>query len=223
MSPRFINAQVRSTLRRLVVGLCLGAYLAMAIGFPLPRATQVEAGAKPFPCQHHRCGCHSAEHCWRSCCCMSMQEKLAWARKNGVKPPDFVLAAADVEAEGHDDNDVGSCCSPRAGKQASCCSSRANGPRKACCSAGMIKHGEPDSVQGKPQNSAHDIDWVLGIHAQKCHGLASLWISSGAVMPAPASLNVPVDSTPPLWWSTPMVCVLQAVSKQPDVPPPRHA
>jgi hypothetical protein len=214
MSPRFITAPFRSTLRHSLVGLCLVAHLATTIGFPLPQTAPVEAGSKPFPCQHHHCGCRSAEQCWRSCCCMSMQEKLAWAKKNGVTPPDYVLVAAETETEKHE---AGSCCSHSHEKPASCCSKHGSHSAKTCCSAKPTKDagksGSPDSASG--------FDCVLGIHAQKCQGLSTLWVVSGAVLPPPPPLNAPVDSTPPLWWSDSMVCQWQNVSKQPDVPPPR--
>jgi len=232
MTPRLITARFRSTLRRSLVGLCLVAHVGMTIGFPLPEAPPIEAGSKPYPCQHHHCGCRSAEHCWRSCCCMSMGEKLAWARENGVTPPDYVLAAAAVETEDHDEHEhdeheAGSCCDPCDEKPASCCATKRLQPAKACCSAAVSKkcHAGPwgrGTCENNRQGPSGGVDWVLGMHAQKCQGLSTLWVISGAVLPPPAPFMAPVDSAPPLWWSVPAVCVWQTVSKQPDVPPPRH-
>jgi len=75
--------------RRLVVGHVIVAYLVAAIGFPLPAAASRGEG-EAFPCQGHRCGCQSAEQCWRQCCCFSAEEHLVWARLRGVTPPECV-------------------------------------------------------------------------------------------------------------------------------------
>src|SRR5262249_8379394 len=42
---------------------------------------------QPFPCMDHACGCHDAEQCWRSCCCFTAKERIAWAQAHGVIPP----------------------------------------------------------------------------------------------------------------------------------------
>ncbi|OYP38377.1 hypothetical protein [Rhodopirellula sp. MGV] len=47
--------------------------------------------AERFPCESCACGCPSAEHCWDRCCCHTDQEKLQWARENGVTPPQFLV------------------------------------------------------------------------------------------------------------------------------------
>ncbi len=47
----------------------------------------VVVGAERYPCEGHACGCASATECWSSCCCHTVQERLAWAITNGVKPP----------------------------------------------------------------------------------------------------------------------------------------
>src|SRR5215467_15256496 len=38
--------------------------------------------------------CQSAEQCWQNCCCMTLEERLIWARQNHVRPPNYALAAA---------------------------------------------------------------------------------------------------------------------------------
>jgi len=71
--------------RCLVVGLALAGYLTATVGFPLPAV--VKDVSRPFPCQNHSCGCLNADQCWRSCCCYSAAEKLAWAQTHQVEPP----------------------------------------------------------------------------------------------------------------------------------------
>ncbi|QDT66545.1 hypothetical protein [Calycomorphotria hydatis] len=44
-----------------------------------------------FPCQSHNCGCRTAGQCWNKCCCYTPQQRLAWARVNGIEPPIIVV------------------------------------------------------------------------------------------------------------------------------------
>lgn len=213
MCPRFISTRFRTNLRLLLVGVCVVAHLAITIGFPLPTVSSPpDASSEPFPCQHHRCGCHSADQCWQSCCCMSMREKLAWARERGVTPPDYVLrAAADEAAE----DGPGSCCKQSEHEVAACCSSRDSG---SCCSNKRPGCNERRQVADA---SADGIKWVIGVHAQKCQGLSLLWVTAGAIAPAPAPVELPVDITPPVWSEPISLLLWQGLSPAPDVPPPR--
>lgn len=97
MRPRrHATAELR---RRLVVFSLLVSQVLTATGFPLPAlaSTNGKDTSRPFPCMDRACGCMSAEQCWRSCCCFSNREKLAWARANHVEPPDYVLQACEQE------------------------------------------------------------------------------------------------------------------------------
>lgn len=53
--------------------------------------------SQPFPCQHRACGCRSAAQCFKGCCCFTNSQKVAWAKRNRVRIPDFVVAAAAQE------------------------------------------------------------------------------------------------------------------------------
>jgi hypothetical protein len=39
----------------------------------------------PFPCMYRPCGCKNAEDCWHNCCCLSLAERIAWAKQ--YNPP----------------------------------------------------------------------------------------------------------------------------------------
>jgi hypothetical protein len=209
----------RPSLRRFFVGFCAVAQLAVTIGFPAPGAVENPVGSTPFPCQDHHCGCRSADRCWRSCCCMSTQEKLAWAKEHGVAPPEYVVAAAKSETTAassffRQSAEVRTCCSSKQG--------RAVANRDADLS------GQKPSVVCRPhakvraiQRAARPFTWVLSIDAQKCQGLATLWVATGAVLPPPPCVKVPVDSAPPRWWSGSLACHWQGTAEPPDVPPPR--
>lgn len=78
------------------IGRCaLMGYLLAALGLANP-LTWFPAGAgkdlsRPFPCMHGACGCGNADQCWKSCCCHTLEERLAWARRHRVRPPQYVL------------------------------------------------------------------------------------------------------------------------------------
>ncbi|MEZ6132276.1 MAG: hypothetical protein R3C59_26745 [Planctomycetaceae bacterium] len=76
----------------LAVGCC-------AMWVPVPQISSPEKDrSEPYPCMDRPCGCASAEQCWKKCCCFTNQQKVAWAERNGVKVPEYVVAAAIREA-----------------------------------------------------------------------------------------------------------------------------
>lgn len=107
-------------LRRLFCLLLIGWFATVALGVPLPtgETAKPQVAGERFPCENCPCGCKSAQHCWSNCCCHSLSERLAWARREGVTPPAFVLAAVKETPRPACCSTSRSCCS----KQASCCS-----------------------------------------------------------------------------------------------------
>jgi hypothetical protein len=97
-SMRPLCIQPDPCLNRPVVGLTLMAFLLASIGYPLWSGGEGKDLSQPFPCMYRQCGCRNAQQCWGGCCCFSNKQKLAWAKANGVKPPQFVAAAAEQEA-----------------------------------------------------------------------------------------------------------------------------
>jgi hypothetical protein len=141
---------------------------------------------------------------------MSMREKLAWAKEHGVAPPDYVLVAAAEEAA---DDEPASCCERSKLQAAACSSALRDG---GCCS---------NDKRANCSNCSHEneapVEWVIGIHAQKCQGLSLLWITTGAIAPPPAVVELPTDSNPTAWYVPSLPGFWQSLSKSPDVPPPR--
>jgi len=84
----------------LVAAVVAVALLAASLGVPVLIEPERDI-SRPFPCMHHRCGCGSADACWHGCCCMTLAQKLAWAKEHGVTPPDYALAQA-----GHEEHDA---------------------------------------------------------------------------------------------------------------------
>jgi hypothetical protein len=173
------------------------AYLVTAVGLRIPGAV-ASRQVTPFPCQGHQCGCRSAEQCWSHCCCFTASQRLAWAVEHQISPPVELTEA--LAAESHDDHPQldGDHHSPK-----SCCHKS-----PAACTA-VASHG----TQGKK---------VLphGFQPDRCHGINTQWVVSGAVTP-------PADR--PAWsfdWTIVGVvptfgCSLSAVPLLPAVPPPR--
>jgi len=186
--------------RRLITGLALLAYVASVVGYPLPLpALASQDGAArdasvPFPCQGHACGCQSAAQCLDNCCCYTAAERLAWVHKNAIALPAATMAALEKKAEQDSPSAAGGSCCQRGG------------------------HCDDDDAEAARQ--AGGFVWVNAIQAQKCQGLTTLWIASGA--------NLPLEIRP-LWefdWAPAGETALLndatfVVSYRPDVPPPR--
>jgi hypothetical protein len=192
--------------RRAGAALALLAYLAATLGFALPHP--VRKSGRPFPCQHHLCGCQTAEQCWRHCCCYSPEERRDWARKNNVPVP------ADAEQPATNQ----SWCSTRLRDRASgkskthacgsaCCAGK---KKRTCCSARAKADRAP---------AGH---WTPTLATFHCQGLTTVWISGGAVLPAPPGPE----------WNPNLALVCQLSHSpcraprrpaQPLAPPPRFA
>jgi hypothetical protein len=75
---------------RVIGGVLLALYGLMVSGLPIPMASELAQQFVRYPCEDSACGCASANQCWKSCCCNTLEEKVAWANENGVVIPDFV-------------------------------------------------------------------------------------------------------------------------------------
>lgn len=162
---------------------------------PVPTFAMRQHGER-FPCEQHACGCTSARGCWEQCCCYSPREKLAWARRNNIEAPSHLVAelARLDEAEHqhddheHDDHDDDDHCghdytATDAHVSAACCHNEHTVAASACCD--KDDHDAPAErsccQKAKPSKSA--TDYLLGIRARQCRGIAEMWCLSGAVAP----------------------------------------
>jgi hypothetical protein len=146
-----------------------------AVGVPLPTAVLKPHSAERYPCEHHACGCVDAKACWRDCCCMSHGEKLAWAEREGVAPPAFVIAAAarQIIAE------------KAAAKPACshCCEAKQRADGEAACAS---------NVAAAKNQPARGVGFVMLHEAMKCRGLTV------SVSLLPPSLPAMTDDFEPL-------------------------
>jgi hypothetical protein len=211
----------RSLRHRLCAGLALLAYLAATLGLPLLAAPvrKGKDGSVPFPCQDHPCGCETAEQCWRGCCCFTPEERWAWARAHNVQPPDYAVKPANEgqttssSEPAEEDSAEPTCCCCGDGQPAS------SKKPKPCCGG---KEDESASSQKTPEASRRTLGWASGIAALKCRGLATLWITSGAVIVPEQPLAWCSGHTVGIWLPSMHDTPLLQPSTPPD-PPPRFS
>jgi hypothetical protein len=173
--------------RSFVVGLVCLSYAAATVGFPIP-GQAAKGYSTPFPCQNRRCGCRTADECWRHCCCFTLPERLAWAEANRIEPPAFVRAEVgggwnlprrrDANLNG---NDQVVCPKEESIGKSRCC--RCSSPDAASSPTTSLSKTSPPGSEGKTS-------FAIGVSARQCQGLASEWISTGVILPL---------MHPPLW------------------------
>ncbi len=187
----------------------VAAISACALGIPLNKPAS-KPSSEPFPCMNCPCGCNTAEVCWRNCCCFSQQEKLAWARDNGVTPPAYVLAAANASIKAARQS---GCCKNKA--KHSCCSSRS---KQKCCSSKRVCSKQRQTGKKTRRSTAPTI---LVVHALRCQGLtASLTALPPTVIPLQSALNLTVPPVGKILFSNDLL--KPGPFSAPDTPPPQY-
>jgi len=66
------------------------------------------------------------------------------------------------------------------------------------------------------------LNWVIGIQAQKCQGLALIWVSVATLALPPLPVAFDRGSNPPIWLDAPASSWWPSYLRRPDIPPPRH-
>jgi len=176
MNTRRLLSLTSPRRRRFIAGVSLVAYVVCVVGFPVPLAARHDDSI-PFPCQHHACGCNSAAECWDNCCCFTPAERLAWAREHGVTIP--AAAARRLAEEAAEETEAPrSCC---AAKHAA---PKPAGPDSVCphCSDDA-RCDDHESCGTSAAESLPRVRWINAIQAQKCQGLTTFWLTSGANLP----------------------------------------
>lgn len=223
---RSFRRRIVSLLRRASVWLALVNYSAMALGLPLPASVvSGSVSGEAHPCRDHRCGCVSAEQCWKACCCYSHDEKLAWARRNGVTVPSYVFAEPEVRPASNRSPVRKSCCAPSAAiaKTKSCCSS-ANGVAvhdDATCEAANGSRSQANVTQ-RTADKEQSSGWVSYLNAARCRGVATTaWLNVPISLPVRPATDASAFEN----LLSGQVCIvaqaLSSVSFPPALPPPR--
>lgn len=216
-----------------LLGIC-------AMLFPLPFAPPVPHStdkdlSEPFPCQNRPCGCQSAAQCWKKCCCFTDTQKVAWAKANNVKVPDFVLVAAKRELEASQKT------SSTAGKFApktamptsncGCCKKEAVAAANSTCNkdaatvavttSQTCDVAAVDEITTAPKNRTSPASkWVMAVFAAECQGQG----------PFAFSYSCPTIPTQPVLMTTSVAEIetveieserLTQLPMRPPLPPPK--
>jgi hypothetical protein len=158
------------------------------------------------------CGCKTAEQCWRSCCCHSLAERLAWARARGIQPPAFELAQA--QAMGLDVAWLAKSC--RSGESA-----------RRCCSAqerGAIAKPLPRSLTETGQGAAatDNVGGIVAWRALACRGQSLHWLAAVPSLIV-ISPDLPFEILVIDWLGPVITAIAGQCSDIPTVPPPELA
>lgn len=198
-------------LRRLTAGVSLVVYAWIALGVPLPLVSAAKRAGERFPCESSRCGCATAEQCWRSCCCHTLDQRLAWAKQHKVQPPQFVL---EESRRAGTSNFSPSEAAP------SCCKSSGEQSPPACCVAKA--DSTPACCQAKDESAVAPTTSVVGWWALACHGQSLKWFAA-QVTCVPERIEM-CDLLPPVAWLRPSIDVsVPGRCDEPMTPPPRCA
>lgn len=166
----------------------------------LARVGLIARSDERFPCEGCACGCISAEHCWTNCCCHSLEDRLEWARANGVLVPRSIARRAFVSLQAASVREnLPECCRAR-----EACAASSDAHSAACCESRAAR------VR------------IASISALGCKG-APGWLVHAPLPPLCAALPTPVPSNAraqllraPCGTATPESRALEA-----PAPPPR--
>lgn len=210
----WLGVERRVRVRRLVSLLVLVSFCASFVPLPVSSEAPLKKDhSAPFPCQNRPCGCRSAEQCWKSCCCFSNKEKVAWSKANRVTPPAYVIVAAEQE-----DADsaclVGGCCTKQ--NESSTQAVVVDTSVKNCCSSS----GETEkATSAEVADDENETVFLIGALAQKCQGQGLYWNSlPWAIMP---EVQVIVSCSDLVVWTRPTSITAPRHLAEPPDPPPR--
>jgi len=209
----------RFTFRELVLRsvsfLLLANWLLLALGIPLPiPLSRAKDRSNPFPCMNSPCGCQTAEKCWRECCCFTNQEKLVWAKQNGIVPPTYVVTAANRE-------NASNCCkSSNKTTKTTCCQQKSS---KEQCSIDAESKTD-SSCCPEPTNNILDTEepatqFIVLSSWHRCHGSSFHWLADVPALP-PAFTKYSIFVAPGEWLNLQNQLPIEG-NLSPPVPPPK--
>lgn len=231
MRPCFDHFRTIPTSRqRIIACVLLAVYVVTVAGVPLPSVVSSQKSAELFPCSSCGCGCATAEQCWRSCCCHTLAERMAWAHEHNVRPPDYAIAEAQnagidlawlgIKPSTIAQAKIPSCCQ-KAGNAAAtknlppCCQKRLSAisaVARSCCSS----HNHDD------HETSHQADHFVAWRALACHGQSLNWLAATPTL----AVDRPTFShdLPLVAWLGPAASEsATCVAQRPDLPPPEPA
>lgn len=195
-----------------ILSLVVGCLVACSIDWPTPVVVQKDATVA-FPCQTRGCGCQSADECWKSCCCFSDTEKLAWANAHGVAPPSWFIekmsaAKADGLAKGVVAKSSSLTAKATEVKKSPCC----------CCCKTKSNTCEP-TIRVSEDDEAATIEVRLSLKQQRgCSGQLDYQFQHSVYLPLEIPVELPKQQRP--HFATPSPILAEVVFDLPT-PPPR--
>ena len=225
-------------LHKAVACSLLFSFCAAILPIPVPTFQIAESlSSERFPCKGSSCGCKSAEQCWTNCCCKSPSQRLAWAKKNQVTPPEYaVLEDAPrkkavqttcPEETGGATKGENSCCSKvsKESPKKSCCVERSNHETKVSSKCCETKTTAQKIASHKPTNSKKALSKrercvVVSMLALKCQGADSVFTQLPWMIPSVRIEPICVDHLDSHHW--PFARLLLSVECEPDTPPPKR-
>lgn len=191
--------RIQRIVRKSASLLALAAVTVSSLGvFVVPRTNP--SGGEAYPCQGGICGCTSAEQCWRSCCCTTLPERLAWAERHGVTPPEFVRQ--QVAADRRSQPIAGTCCSTKS----------------ATCSQGVSPH--EFSVKDTGSSPRGPAKVILISAFNHCRGVTAYAAIFGEAICEPVN-SVPINRPVPNEWLMQADVIFHGAVLPPPTPPPR--
>jgi hypothetical protein len=194
-------------MRPLLTWLAILGYGVLALGLPLPAGMRSK-GASPgldaadvvaakdrsvaFPCMNSPCGCATADQCFRDCCCTTLAERLAFARRHRLDGSLIASLEARMLGAGElaERKPQGACCaSDRPAKAKSCCEleHEPQAPSAAagdnCCNDAVAA----DSIETDPAPMVEQgrVRQVTLRAMLACKGLVTSWLAVGGAPPTP--------------------------------------
>jgi hypothetical protein len=149
--------RVSTLLKRVIAGFLALWLVMLQLPIAIPGLGSNEKDLSiPFPCMHRACGCRSAAQCWKSCCCTTKAERVAFAEEHGIAiPEDVQESMVDVAPA-----------------------------KRACCST-HAKQSNP-SPETKSDREESSGDFVVLISAMRCRGLGVTMMQlAGIAVPIP--------------------------------------
>jgi hypothetical protein len=125
---------------------------------PIPVSLSPATTHPTFPCEGGHCGCATAQQCWRSCCCHTLEERIAWAKRHGVRPP--------VELVAHTISGDRTLTAVGTRRDATTCCARHGAHSRT-------KSQSVDTESSSLEVSRPATGWVIMVEAQRCRGNSS--------------------------------------------------
>ncbi|MFO0818269.1 MAG: hypothetical protein U1A77_10030 [Pirellulales bacterium] len=170
--------------------MLVGSGFVPSVKFSLGSLAGANIDVRPFPCQHHACGCKDAASCGTRCCCFSPAQVRDWERRHAREIAAYERrhspakqSIASQAASSSPRKSTAACCSRCLAAESSKPSSASPKSTLACKPAAATQPSpatatEPDS----PPSLA--VGWVSLDAQRRCRGVAPFWVVMAQALPA---------------------------------------